>query len=170
MINGLQIVLDEPYPSIKNLQENKKLAYKIKKVYAGNYSELSCTMKYIYQSLILNDELKEIKEALKKIAIVEMHHLDILGKMLIKLGLNPAYTYINKSDNETYWQSDLIDYSTDIIEFLHTNIKIEEKAIKEYQKLIKYADDEIITDIFQRIILDEENHVRIFKSILNNLI
>lgn len=170
MINGINIILDEKYPSIEGLQKNIEVAYKIKQSYSGQISELTCINKYIYQSFILNDTFKEIKNALKKIAIVEMHHLEILGNILIKLGLNPSYTYINKYNNETYFQTDLINYETNILKFLKDNIKGEEKAIKEYQEIIKYADDEIITDILNRIILDEEHHIKIFKSILNNLI
>ena len=170
MINGLNIVLDIPYPSVDNLKTNKKLAYKLKKAYCGNISELSCTTKYIYQHILLNDEFKEIKKVLKQIAIVEMKHLEILGEMLKKLDLPPIYTFLNKVDNETYFQSSFISYEEDLPKFLEENIKDEQKAIKLYQKIIKEANDYNVTNILERIILDEENHIRIFSSILKNLI
>ena len=56
------------------------------------------------------------------------------------------------------------------MELLKNNIKVEEIAIKNYKDIIKYANDEIITDIINRIILDEEHHIKIFKSILKNLV
>ena len=56
------------------------------------------------------------------------------------------------------------------MELLKNNIKDEEIAIKNYKDIIKYANDEIITDIINRIILDEEHHIKIFKSILKNLV
>ena len=86
MINGLNIVLDIPYPKVENLKPNKQIAYKLKKAYCGNVSELSCTTKYIYQHILLSEEFKEIKNVLKQIAIVEMHHLEIIGEMLKNLG------------------------------------------------------------------------------------
>ncbi len=170
MINGLNVVLDIPYPSINNLKPNINLAYKIKKAYCGHISELSCITKYIYQHISLSEDFKEIKEVLKSIAIVEMKHLEIVGEILKKLGISPTYTYINKVENENYWQSSFISYENNILEFIKENIVDEQKAIKLYQKLIKEANDKTITDIFNRIILDEENHVKIFESILNNLI
>ncbi len=170
MINGILINLDIPYPSINDLKPNKKIAYKLKKAYAGRVSELSCINKYIFQHIYLDNSFKEIKKALKDIAIIEMHHLDILGNMIKKLGLIPAYTAINKVGNESYWESNFISYEIDLPKFIIENIEGEKKAIKIYQNIIKEADDEIITDILNRIILDEENHIKIFKSILNNFI
>lgn len=169
-INGINLVINEPYPSINGLKENLSLAYKIKKSYSSKHSELSCISKYLFQELALDENLKEIKHALNVIAMVEMKHLQILGEILVKLGLSPTFTYINKLDNETYWQSDLIDYNLDLMELLKNNIKDEEIAIKNYKDIIKYANDEIITDIINRIILDEEHHIKIFKSILKNLV
>ncbi len=170
MINGIQINLDIPYPSIDYLKPNKKIAYKLKSAYAGTISELSCISKYIFQHISLNDNFKDIKNALKKIAIIEMHHLDIVGNMIKKLGLVPAYTFINKNLNESYWESNFISYELNLPKFIAENIEDEKKAIELYKKIIRKADDEIITDILNRIILDEENHIKIFKSILENLI
>lgn len=170
MINGINIMLNEPYPSIDSLRQNKKLAYKILNSYAGRISEISAVNIYIYQHFIVSETFREIKEALKKIAIVEMRHLDILGEMIKKLGLLPVYTYVNKQNNETYWDSSLVNYETDLYKIMKINIKNEEKAIKQYQEIIKYANDEVVTDILNRIILDEEHHIEIFKSILANMV
>lgn len=170
MINGINIILNDSYPSIEGLRPNKDLAYKIMKSYAGQVSELTCTHNYIYQHLIISDSLPEIKNALKKIAIVEMKHLEILGEMIKKLGLLPVYTYLNKQENENYWDSSLVNYESDLYKIINNNIKNEEKAIKGYQKIIKDANDEIVTDILNRIIYDEEHHIKIFKSILDNMI
>ena len=170
MINGLNIVLDIPYPKVENLKPNKQIAYKLKKAYCGNISELSCTTKYIYQHILLPEEFKEIKNVLKQIAIVEMRHLEIIGEMLKNLGLLPVYTYLNKVDNEVYFESSFISYEDDLPKFIAENIEDEKKAIKLYQKIINDANDSNVTNILQRIILDEENHIKIFKSILNNLL
>ena len=170
MINGIQINLDIPYPPIEDLKPNPKLAYKLKEAYAGPISELSCITKYIFEHISLNSDLNEIKIVLKKIAIIEMKHLDILGTMIKKLGISPTYTAFNSIENESYWQSNLISYETDLIKCLKENITDEQKAINLYKQLIIDAQDEKITKVLKRIILDEENHIKIFQSILNNLI
>ncbi len=170
MINGIQINLDIPYPPIGDLKPNVKLAYKLKEAYAGPISELSCITKYIFEHINFNSDITEIKTVLKKIAIIEMKHLDILGTMIKKLGISPTYTTFNSVDNESYWQSNLISYETDLTKCLRENIRDEQTAINLYKQIIIEAKDENITKILKRIILDEENHIKIFQSILNNLI
>ena len=142
MYNGLNITSDIPYPNINNLKPNIPLAYKIKKAYCGQISELSCITKYIYQQISLNDDFKEIKYLLKSIAIVEMKHLEILGNILKKLGISPIYTYLNKVENENYWNSSFISYEMNIISFIKENIKDENKTIKLYEEIIKETNDE----------------------------
>ena len=170
LINGLIIDLDIPYPSLDNFKGSKKLGYELKKAYCGQVSELSCITKYIYEHIYLDDNFKEIKQALKKIAIIEMHHLEIVGTMIKKCDLAPTYTYLNKVNNESYWESNLISYEINIPLFLKENIKDEQQAIKLYQEIKDKANDPIVDKILDRIILDEENHIKIFEAILNNFI
>ncbi|EOR27267.1 CotJC protein [Clostridium sartagoforme AAU1] len=77
-----------PYPKIKVYDKNSIYADLIKKSYAGEVSELTAITQYTYHQLITSDY---IKNTLKGIAIVEMHHLEILGELLIALGENPTF-------------------------------------------------------------------------------
>ena len=168
LYNGLSITLDIPYPQINNLTQDINLAYHLKKVYSGETSELTAIHNYVYQHIIFTN--KELKEVLRKISVVEMHHLDLLGEMIKKLGLYPTYTYINKKNNETYWISDVVSYEDDLIKLMKNNIKNEEKAIKNYQKIINCSNNEIVNNVLERIILDERQHIEIFTAIMDNLI
>lgn len=170
MINGINIIVDLPYPKITNIKKDLQLAYNLKKAYAGNISELTCISKYIYQHIELSDDFKEIKEAMRTIAIVEMRHLNILGNLIKKLGLDPTFTSYNSIDNEVYWESSYVNYDNNLNNIMLDNIKGEEAAIGEYKNIIKQTNDQDLQNILERIIIDEEQHIKIFQSILKNLI
>ncbi|MFY9534584.1 manganese catalase family protein, partial [Clostridium sp.] len=84
-----------PYPPIVVVKPNKHYAEIIQTSFAGAVSEFSAISQYIYHHLRTEDQYPEISKALESIAIVEMYHLEILGKLIIKLGGNPGY-WINK--------------------------------------------------------------------------
>ena len=98
-----------------------------------------------------------------KIAIEEMHHLKILGDILVKLGFIPYYM----SSRNNKWCSDNVKYKFNCVEdMLKYNIEGEKMAIREYQKLIENTEEKCIKDTLCRIIQDEENHIKIFESLL----
>lgn len=51
----------------------------------GLNSEMSAISLYVYNNLIL-EEKKEIAAIFHKVSIVEMHHLEIFGKLALLLG------------------------------------------------------------------------------------
>lgn len=151
-----------PYPKIEVTNKNVFLARELFSNYAGDISEDTAIHNYIYQSLIIKND--NIKNILKQIAIVEMHHLEILGKLIIKLGLTPMFLSI--SNNQTKWFSgEYITYEKDIQKILLNNIKNEELAIQNYEKIIMKTDDNKVKIILKRIILDEKLHIEIFKHL-----
>ena len=54
-------------------------------------------------------------------AIVEMYHLEILGKLIIKLGGNPGY-WINKKDKKLNWNSSFVNYGLNVTEMINYDI------------------------------------------------
>ena len=155
--------LDIPYPELKVEKENKDYAYLLLEDYAGINSELSSITQYSYQNFNEFFSNKNLSNSLKEIAIVEMHHLAILGKLIKLLGVNPIY-----KTNE-YWHSKNICYTVNIKEMLLSDIDLEEKAIINYQKHIKLIDDKYIKAMLERIILDEEKHLECFHYYLNKI-
>lgn len=155
--------LDIPYPKLKVEKENKDYAYLLLEDYAGINSELSSITQYSYQNFNEFVSNKNLSNSLKDIAIVEMHHLAILGKLIKLLGVNPIY-----KTNE-YWHSKNICYTVNIKEMLLSDVDLEEKAIINYQKHLKLIDDKYIKAILERIILDEEKHLECFYYYLNKI-
>ena len=148
-----------PYPDIKVEKENIEYAKLLMYPYASMVSEDTATHLYMYQSFILDDNIGKI---LENIAIVEMNHLEMLAKTINLLGLKPEY-----KSNDIPWTSNYVNYNTNLKDILKINIEAETLAIKNYQNLIKVINDKYIKKMLERIIVDEEIHLKIFNDLYN---
>ncbi|MCI9279998.1 MAG: hypothetical protein HFJ02_04290 [Bacilli bacterium] len=162
----MQVKVDIPYPEVKVSSKNIKLAKEILSSYAGPISEDTAIHNYIFQYLILENE--EIKSILKEIAIVEMHHLEILGELVKKLGLTPLYLSVN-NDKTKWFSGEYVTYEKELKNILLDNIRNEELAIKNYEKIIIQTDDEYVKYILKRIILDEKMHIQVFMKLYSQV-
>ncbi len=162
----MQVKVDIPYPEVKVSSKNIKLAKEILSSYAGPISEDTAIHNYIFQYLILEND--EIKNILKEIAIVEMHHLEILGELVKKLGLTPLYLSVN-NDKTKWFSGEYVTYEKELKNILLDNIRNEELAIKNYEKIIIQTDDEYVKYILKRIILDEKMHIQVFMKLYSQV-
>ncbi len=146
------------YPEINDIKKDYNLGKNMYDSFAGKDGELTAITQYIYEQMVINED-KELAKIFRIIAIQEMHHLNILGEILINLGFTPYF--MGKYNNK--WCSNNVVYRFNgLEEMLRLNIKSEENAIKEYKRLISMTDDEKIKMILSRIIIDEEMHKKIF--------
>lgn len=151
-----------PYPEIPKLYPNPRYCQRIYDSFAGKEGELTAITQYIYEHMYFQQE-KGISTILQEIAIEEMKHLNILGKILVTLGGKPIY----QNSQKRIWSAQNLDYNTcDIKEAMKKNIKAEEKAILDYRKLLYYTKNPYLRKVYERIILDEETHLKIFRKIL----
>ena len=91
-----------------------------------------------------------------------MHHLDLIGDLIKRLGKKPYY--INQ--NQCMWNANNIKYHfNNIYDMLMFNIESEKKAIEGYKEVIKYTQNKSIKDLLERIILDEQTHLEIFNRL-----
>ena len=164
----MKYYVDLPYPKIQVERPNIKYAKILSDVYAGEISEDTCIHLYIFEHIVLKDTYSEYSKILKEIAIVEMHHLDMLGRLIRLLGLEPLFVSY-KIDKIIPWNSNYIKYNTNIKDMIDIDIKSEENAIKCYQNIISIINDKYVIEIIKRIILDEELHIKIFKDIKSKL-
>jgi len=153
-----------PYPEIDIKEINLNYVKMIKKCYCGLYSELTLVNQYNYQQLIIDPYLKTI---FKEISKVEEEHLNILGNIIIALGGDASYT-ISKKNKTFYWNSKFINNDTSLKNILINNINNELEIIKEYRKIASIIENESIVAILNRIILDEELHIKVFNIIYKN--
>ena len=141
-----------------NIRQNTKYANLLYDSFAGDSGELTAITQYIYEHIELK-RFNDFSKIMLDIAIEEMHHLDLLGSLIKKLGEKPYYI----DSNECKWSTRNLKYHfKSIYEILTFNIESEKKAIEDYKNAIKYTQNKSIKDLLERIILDEQTHLEIF--------
>lgn len=156
--------IDLPYPPIKVKGQNPKYANLILLNYSSAVSELSAVTQYVYHQIALKYKYEEVSETIEGIAEVEMHHLQMLGELIVKLGKDPGY-WICKHKKFSYWTPEFLSFNTSLKKALIVDITDEKQAITQYRRTIKQIDDHYINDILERIILDEEYHIKLFTEL-----
>ena len=161
----MKYYVDIPYPKIQIERPNIEYAKLLSNVYAGEISEESCISLYIFEHISLSNIYQEYAEVLKKIAIVEMHHLEMLGELINLLGMEPVFMSYDKLQKTLIpWNACYINYDTNIKDIIDLDIQAEENAIACYQYILTIVKDKYIIQILERIIMDEELHLSIFRS------
>ena len=149
-----------PYPEIEveqNVAESKLLM----PVYSGSSGELTAVLTYCFQ-LYITPKCPDIQEALEGIAVTEMRHHELLGKTIYKLGGYPIM------GARTYWNGSFANYTLDPKRYLRENILAEQNAIMNYERTILNLSTDSVKMLLERIILDEEIHIKIFKQLLKD--
>ena len=166
----MKVKLDIPYPEVRVEEKNPYYADLLSEDYAGRTSETTATLLYSYQHFSSFDSNEEFSKIIEEIAIVEMKHLEMLGKTIKLLGREPIYKTCEASRGDcVMWTASNIDYSTRLKEMLEVDIKEESKAIKIYESHKRLIKDKYIKNMLDRIILDEKRHLEIFKSLYEGL-
>lgn len=124
--------------------------------YGGAESELTAILTYIYQYYVLSDmpEYSELAETLKAIAKTEMHHHELLGEAIVKLGGTPVMGGTHK-----FWNGSMVNYCKDVMNMINIDIKGENIAIENYKKTMRCVQNYAIRELIERIIMDEELHI-----------
>lgn len=160
-----QFKLSLPYPEVQGKINDRTMAM-LMQSYGGRVSELTAVMQYTFQHLTLSNKptYKSIESAFLGISITEMEHAELIGKAIVYFGGKPL-----SSGAYNFWNGSYVNYSEDVKTFLNNNINGEKTAIKEYEQIIAFTDNESLKKLFSRIIMDEQLHVSIFEDMLLNL-
>ena len=97
------------------------------------------------------------------ISLCEMHHFHLLGQTLKKLGANSIFTDFPQCIKPTKFYCSEKDANKSILD----DIASEMQAIHIYQSMSKNLTNEQVKNIIERIILDEELHIKVLKEWLN---
>lgn len=157
--------LNVPYPPAEVESTNPCYARILSEDYAGRGGEMTAITQYFYQHVITGECCPELSDALQKISIDEMRHLDLLGELICKLGCDPLLFNHNCGKN-AYWCGCNVSPTKDVCRFLEENIEGERTAIEDYQKQICQIRDCCVRKVLERIIIDEENHMQFFEQFL----
>ena len=161
----IKFTAGKDYPEIvgaKPCERTVRLLYDLR---SGRESELTAILQYIYQNEVLAKCNKEVAFILEKIAIVEMHHLELLGDAIIAFGGKPCYI---DSDGFDYNTSS-VAYYTDLRSILEKDIKDEEFAVQAYRHTAQMVDNESLRELLNAIADDECVHIKILTALLDDL-
>lgn len=157
----MKFASDLPYPEI-TIDHNPKDAKLLMGVYSGACGELTAILTYAYQGYI-TQKYHELHDTLIGIAKVEMHHHALLGETIYALGGYPVMGARN------YWNGSYADYTLNIQNFLKDDIASEQNAILNYERTMLNIDTESVKALIERIILDEQEHIKILTQTLNQI-
>ena len=155
-----------PYPEVRVTKPNAYYAQLLLEDYAGQVSETTAITQYLYHHYVLEQEYKEISDLLSCIALVEMHHQEMLAETIVKLGVDPRFRTIGQNNVETYWSASFIIYGTALCDRISADIASEWAAIANYRRHQSIIDDPYIKTILERIIVDELHHITLFNQVL----
>ena len=122
--------------------------------------ELQVSIQYMWQHVSWKHPRKEVRDELKKIAIVEMRHAEDIAERLVELGGTPTTKPTE------------IRVGEDAREMIEHDIRDEEGAIKLYTEIIEEAErlgDEATANLFKKILDEEKNHLEYFMKALRQL-
>jgi bacterioferritin len=97
-----------------------------------------------------------------------MKHLELLGKTIELLGKRPIMR-CNHANVNRFWSAKFVYYGKDVYDRLSANIQHEMDAICNYRNHQRHIADPRIQELLERIILDEEYHLKLFSQCRNEL-
>jgi bacterioferritin len=101
-----------------------------------------------------------VKDELKSIAISEMKHAEEIAERLFYLGKKPTT------------KPDPIFVGDSLKQMIENDRKAEEEAVEMYKKIVNMSrmeGDETTNRLFRKILADEEEHLDIFESLLQDI-
>lgn len=154
--------LPDPYPEPRVTGKNRQYAMLLLEDYAGTISETTAINQYFYHYLTFLEypDLAELEEC---VAIIEMFHMELLGKVIRLLGVSPRLRVLC-NNRPVYWNGSYVYYGKKICDRLAADIKAELGAIEQYRRHYQMIDDPYIRELLQRIIKDEEHHLNLFRE------
>lgn len=161
-----------PYPLIKPSCKNPRYAAAMLDNLGGQNSEMSAIGFYFYNHMTVS-EWKEIAETFHHISIVEMHHMEIFGRLAMALGENPRlWSPKGRGGQYLYWSPSYIPYgpfpvATAIKKLLSEAIKGEQNAVSKYMQQTTWITDSNISDNLLRIAADEQVHIEILTRLFH---
>ena len=157
------------YPSLKEIGEDVETLKIISPAYAGREGELTATLQYVYQSIMLSKQGKqECAKAVMEIAKCEMHHLEILGSMIVNLGAPPIYTACPPYP-VGYYSASCVNYTKSPRQMICADICAEENAISQYERMLLRVKNSAVSLVLSRLLEDEREHLRTLNELLSTL-
>lgn len=163
------IMADLPYPPNQVRGKNCAYAELLKVDYCGAVSEMSAITQYINNENRLSLERCSIARTLLGIAMAEMMHLQKLGELIVLLGGNVDFTARYPNGKQKMWTPECLNLPENAKRMLLADMEAERDAIRQYEMHISMMKDECVNAVLGRIIMDEEYHIMILRTLLKGM-
>lgn len=161
------IMMDLPYPPIQVEEKNPSYANLLSVDYCGAVSELSTIARYINNENRISCVNCSVAKTILGIAIAEMMHLQKLGEMIVLLGGNIDFVAKYQDNRRRMWTPQYLTLPEQLKAMLLADMEGEKKAIEQYTMHMHMIDDPCVNATLARIIKDEEYHIMILQTLLN---
>lgn len=158
-----------PYPSIQSGPADLTCARILKTALASSKGEQTSVLQYVYQSWIFQEKYPEISEGMRQIAMVEMYHFDLLGKLILSLSGNPSFLFI-QDGRSIPWNGRMVRYERTPTGMLQSSLVLERASINLYEKQIKMIQNDMAIEVLKRIVEDERIHEKILEEYLQMIL
>lgn len=155
--------VDLPYPEADTVTPSREEVRLLMPVFGGRESETTAVLNYVYYSYVSQEKYRDLSRCFEGIAIAEMRHHELLGRAVARLGGTP---YIG--GNYNYWQGNFVNYAKDPSLMLRNALNAERQAICDYKNIVAKTGQAEIKAMVERIILDEELHVKTLTELISN--
>lgn len=162
-------MMELPYPPIRAEEKNLSFANLLSVDYCGSVSELSAITQYINNENRLCIENCSIAKTLLGLAMAEMMHLQKLGELIVLLGGSVNYAAKQQNGRKRLWTPEYLNIPEHAVRMIQADIEAEKAAISQYQKHIRMIRDDCVVAVLSRIIKDEEYHIMILQTLLQEL-
>lgn len=160
--------VDEPYPPARASGPNPIYAAEMLSNMGGCVSEMSAVSLYFYNDLIVQSTYPAIASCFHHISLIEMHHLEIFGKLALALGADPRL-WSTRCARKLYWSPAFNRYPREIKSLVRNSIESESAVIAKYSAQADEINDPYIVENLRRIILDEQRHLDIFHNMFAHI-
>ncbi len=158
------LTVDLPYPTVTATKPDIRSANILSLGYANSDGELDSVLQYIYHSFRFAPFGDKYSDLLQSIAIAEMKHVDLLGETMLTLGVDPRFTI--QANKNIYYSTEYVSYSKTPTKMVMDDYRLELEAIAIYNKMLNLLDNEQVSALISRIILDEQLHAQTFRDLL----
>ena len=165
----MELKAEKEYPSLDGITEDYNALRALSPAYAGGKGELTAILQYVYQSIMLGQLGRaEMSKQLLSIAVNEMHHLELLGTAITRLGAPPAFTACLPYP-VGYYSASSVNYAKSPQEMIEADIAAERNAIADYHKILTRISNENLIALIERIVEDEKLHLCTFEAMRKEL-
>ncbi len=163
------LIAEKPYPSVEGVCPDCRALRIISPAYASSMGELNSILQYNYHAVMFDSKgLEEYAKILDSVAMAEMLHLKLLGKLICALGAPPVYSVCPPA-GFNFYSAKFVSYSRSLKNMVEDDVLSERHAIMSYAHMLDRLRNDRVAEIIARILEDEKIHLQAFTELLNKI-